>query len=81
MIMGMTKILDIIHKPRSKIHNVLETGSASISSRNVEIRYLLRWVCWKEAASISGHGMKSRRSTHTHNISSHIQEIIELQYN
>jgi hypothetical protein len=42
---------------------------------------LLRWVCWKVTASISGHGMKSRRSTHTHNISSHIQEITELQYN
>jgi len=36
--MDMIKILDIIHKPRLKTHNVSETGSASISSRNVETK-------------------------------------------
>lgn len=38
MIMDMIKILDIIHYPRLKTHNVSEAGSASISSRNVETR-------------------------------------------
>lgn len=38
MIMDMIKILDTIHNPRLKTHNVSEAGSASISSRNVETR-------------------------------------------